>query len=166
MAKSKFNRMVWIALLAMGLAVSPLLAAAAETGDAVSAATTLESAHSSDVAAELGVLLGDGNGVTDTYLAKTTTRLQGAILTLRLLGKEKEALAHTGTDNFSDSASVSQSLRPVLSYLKTHAELGWSGTGGGRFSPNASITSQQVYKVMLESLSYRTGTDFTYAGTL
>ncbi|MDF2719073.1 MAG: hypothetical protein K0R28_5998, partial [Paenibacillus sp.] len=54
------------------------------------------------VAAELGVLQGDGSGITAGYLAKTTTRIQAAILFLRLKGLEQTALAYKGTDNFSD----------------------------------------------------------------
>lgn len=148
----------------IGTVLGPI-AAAAEVEPAASS-TTLEVRYASDLAAELGVLLGDGQGVTETYLSKATTRVQGVILTLRLLGKEKEALSYDGSNTFSDASSIGASIRPVLSYLKDHPELGWAGTGGNRFSPNEPITAQQVYKVMLESLGYRTGTDFEYADTL
>ncbi|WP_276351379.1 plastocyanin/azurin family copper-binding protein [Cohnella caldifontis] len=172
------------ALLLAGAIAAPLGAYAAEggggAGSATPAATTeptatapakaasaeLQIYRASDLAARIGVLLGDGQGVTEAYLAKRTTRLQGAILTLRLLGKEKEALAFEGQDTFADASSAGTAVRPVLAYLKQHPEMGWSGTGGGNFSPNAPITAQQVYKVMLESLSYRTGTDFAYHDTL
>lgn len=166
------KKLLSVLSLAIAVTVAPFSAfAAGETDSAgsstsVAAASALPTGHSSDIAAELGILLGDGQGVTDAYLAKTTTRMQGAIIALRLLGKEKEALAYTGTDNFADAGSAGSSLRPVLAYLKAHPELGWNGTGGGKFSPNAAITAQQVYKVMLESLAYRTGTDFAYADAI
>src|SRR5690554_3006448 len=41
-----------------------------------------------EIAGELGLLIGDGNGLTDEYLAKPTTRLQAAIMFLRLKGLE------------------------------------------------------------------------------
>lgn len=159
-------------LLAIGLAIMPLGAAAADDAavdaaeQASEAGNAAAAVHASDLAEELGVLLGDGQGVTDAYLAKTSTRVQGAILTLRLLGKEKEALAYGGSDSFSDAGEIGSGIRPVLAYLKQHPELGWNGTGDGKFSPNLPITAQQAYKVMLEALAYKTGTDFEYADTL
>ena len=51
---------------------------------------------------ELGVLLGEGSGVTDEYLAKDSTRVQAAYLTLRLVGKETEAENYPEDDNFDD----------------------------------------------------------------
>ncbi|MBW5448148.1 hypothetical protein GE107_18990 [Cohnella sp. CFH 77786] len=163
------KKWLWMLILTIGMAIAPM-GVLAEGGSGAAATTTatagVQTGHASDIAAQLGILLGDGNGVTDAYLAKTTTRVQGAILTLRLLGKEKEALAYDGTDNFADAGSVGKSIRPVLAYLKKHPELGWSGIGGGRFGPNQAITAQQVYKVMLEALSYKTGSDFQYADTI
>lgn len=123
-------------------------------------------AQASDLAAELGVLRGDGQGVTEAYLAKSTTRIQAAILYLRLLGKEQEALAYTGTDTFADTASAGKANAPVLAYLRNHPEYGWNGTGGNRFEPAALVTSQQLYKVMLEALGYKSGKDFEYSDTL
>jgi len=123
-------------------------------------------AQASDLAAQLGVLRGDGQGVTEAYLAKSTTRIQAAILYLRLLGKEGDALAYTGTDTFSDASSAGKANAPVLAYLKNHPEYGWNGTGGNKFEPAAPVTSQQLYKVMLEALGYKSGTDFDYDDTL
>lgn len=163
----KKGRLLWLAvMLAIGLSIVPMGAAAAEAEPASMTGEAATARHASDLAEQLGVLLGDGQGVTDAYLAKTSTRVQGAILTLRLLGKEKEALAYGGSDTFSDAGEVGSGIRPVLAYLKQHPELGWSGTGGGKFSPNLPITAQQAYKVMLEALAYRTGTDFQYADTI
>ncbi|MFC5467597.1 plastocyanin/azurin family copper-binding protein [Cohnella suwonensis] len=133
---------------------------------AVSGTAEVKTSTSSDIAAQLGVLKGDGQGVTDEYLAKTSTRLQAAILLLRLMGKEQEALSYTGTATFADANSAGKSSRPVLAYLKNHPEYGWTGTSGGKFEPNATITAQQLYKVMLESLRFRSGTDFTYKEAL
>ncbi|WP_248926545.1 plastocyanin/azurin family copper-binding protein [Paenibacillus hamazuiensis] len=135
-------------------AAAPSLAADAQASPGVKT--------DAEVAADLGILQGDGNGVTAAYLAKTTTRLQAAILFLRLKGLEQTALSFTGTDNFSDASSVSDSNKAILAYLKANPSLGWAGTGSGKFDPSASITDQQYYKVLLEALGYKQDSDFTY----
>lgn len=164
-------RGLMIGAVALGLVAAPWLARAEETapsgGNAAGAADEgVEAATSSELAAELGVLRGDGQGVNEAYLAKTTTRMQAALLYLRLLGKEREALADTGTNTFADADKTGPANRPALSYLRAHPEYGWNGTGDGRFAPNDPITAQQLYKVMLEALGYRSGADFAYADTL
>ncbi|MBW7461251.1 hypothetical protein K0U00_45065, partial [Paenibacillus sepulcri] len=88
-----------------------------------------------------------------------------AIISLRLQGKLEEALSYTGTSSFTDANLVGKANKPVLAYLKNHPELGWSGTGGGLFDPSAIISSQQLYKVLLEVMGYPSGTDYTYAET-
>lgn len=157
--------------IAFGLVAAPWLARAEETapsgGNAAGAAEAgVEASASSELAAELGVLRGDGQGVNDAYLAKSTTRMQAALLYLRLLGKEQEALADKGANTFADADKTGHSNRPVLSYLRGHPEYGWNGTGDGRFAPKDPVTAQQLYKVMLEALGYRSGTDFAYSDTL
>ncbi|TVY09534.1 plastocyanin/azurin family copper-binding protein [Paenibacillus cremeus] len=143
--------------------------AADQPTTAAPAATAASVKTDVQVAADLGVIQGDGNGVTDSYLAKATTRLQAAILFLRLKGLEAEALAYMGPgmgDNFSDAKLVSESNQMVLGYLKANPQLGWTGTGNGKFEPMAQITAQQYYKVLLESLGYKQDTDFTYDNVL
>ncbi|TMV49061.1 hypothetical protein FE783_15440 [Paenibacillus mesophilus] len=115
------------------------------------------------VAAELGVLQGDGSGITAAYLAKTTTRIQAAILFLRLKGLEQTALAYKGTDNFSDAALVGDGNKAIMAYLKANPAQGWTGTGDGKFDPLSGVTAQQYYKVLLEAAGYKQDTDFTYA---
>src|SRR5262249_46523898 len=79
---------------------------------------------------------------------------------------EQEALSFTGTDTFSDASSAGKANAPILAYLKSHPEYGWNGTGGTKFEPAALVTSQQFYKVMLEAVGYKSGTDFDYKGTI
>lgn len=114
---------------------------------------------------ELGLLIGEGNGVNATYLAKKSTRLQAAIISLRLQGVLQDAMSYKGKTNFSDANQVNKANQTVLAYLKNHPEYGWSGTGNGKFNPNAEISSQQFYKVLLEIMGYHSGKDFDYAKT-
>ncbi len=118
----------------------------------------------------IGMLQGSGNGVTAEYLATQPTRLQAAIMFLRLKGLETEALAFTGTNNFADGNIAWAGGKAIMGYLKANPQLGWIGDGTN-FNPNDMITAQQYYKVMLEALGYKqtaTGVegDFTWANVI
>jgi predicted lipoprotein with Yx(FWY)xxD motif len=143
-----------LVLLGLMAGVTALSAAAAEP---------LKVKSETDIAGDLGILQGEGNGLTAEYLNKPTTRLQAAVMSLRLKGLEAEALAYTGTTSFKDASSVSKENQAILGYLKANPSLGWQGTGDDKFEPLSGITAQQYYKVLLESLGYTQGTDFEYA---
>lgn len=121
--------------------------------------------------ATLGMLQGEGTGVTADYTATTPTRLQAAIMFLRLKGFEDEALAYTGTENFADADQVKWAGgKAIMGYLKAHKELGWIGDQG-KFNPYNDLTAQEYYKVMLEALGYKQNTtevigDFTWTGVI
>jgi len=150
------------ALLACSLAAGLLSAGmTAQAADPAPAMIATEA----ETAAALGLLIGEGSGVDDAYLAKGSTRLQAAIISLRLTGKLQEALAYDGTDSFADAAAVGAANRPVLAYLKAHPELGWQGAGAGKFNPGEPISSRQLYKVLLEVMGYKQGSAFEYADT-
>ncbi|MDA3847645.1 MAG: hypothetical protein PF505_14085 [Vallitaleaceae bacterium] len=123
--------------------------------------------YSYQICEQLGILQGDGNGVTDEYLKKDTTRLQAAILFLRVKGLEEEALSFIGTSTFVDGADVTWGGgRAILAYLKAHPELGWVGDTAGLFHPNQILTVQAYYKVALEALGYQQGVDFQWANVV
>jgi len=116
-------------------------------------------------AAEFGLLNGDRNGVDAEYLAKSTTRMQAAIISLRLQGKLDEASAYTGKENFDDANQVGASNQAILAYLNSNPQYGWKGDGANHFSPLAPVSSQQLYKVLLEVLGYKSDKDFAYEDT-
>ncbi|CAM2858705.1 hypothetical protein PASE110613_04740 [Paenibacillus sediminis] len=153
----------------LGFGVSILIVLLALPFTSVFAENTSTGASiKSDVktAEDLGVLLGDGKGLTPEYLMKSTTRLQAAIIYLRLKGLGDEARAFKGTDNFADAGQVGASNLPILAYLKAHPNLEWLGSGNNQFEPLEQVTVQQFYKVMLSALGYESGSDFSYADTL
>jgi hypothetical protein len=118
---------------------------------------------------DLGMLVGAGNGVTVDYLKVAPTRIQAAVMVLRLKGLESAAKAFTGTDNFADAADAAWAA-PIMAYLKANPQLGWIGNAGS-FNPNGVMDAKSYYKVMLETLGYKQNTtdvigDFTYANTL
>jgi predicted lipoprotein with Yx(FWY)xxD motif/plastocyanin len=155
----------WIRGIRLGVAAGLLALSASFGGSAFAAEEEIAITSDADVAAELGLLRGDGSGVTDDYLAKPSTRLQAAIISLRLTGKLQEALDYEPASNFADKDLVSIGNQAVLGYLKDHPELGWQGLGDGTFDPLSVISAQQFYKVMLEALGYVSGTDFEYGDT-
>ena len=109
-----------------------------------------------EIVEDLGVLKGDSSeGVSDAYLAKGTTRDQAAILYLRLIGKEDEAYAFEGEENFTDADQTWKAAQKALAYLKANPDLGWEGRPDGTFDPKAEISAQELYKVLLESLGYK-----------
>ncbi|MGI6504799.1 MAG: hypothetical protein ACOX2V_00200 [Clostridia bacterium] len=110
----------------------------------------------------LGLLEGDGEGVTAEYLAKGTMRVQGLLITLRARGLEDEALAFTGTDTFSDAGDVAEFWAPILAYAYANPDLGWIGDGDGTFRPADIMTGAELAKVMLALLGYVQGEDFEW----
>ena len=114
------------------------------------------------ICADIGMLLGDGTGVTAAYTAQVPVRMQAAIMYLRLKGLYDEALAFTGTENFSDASGIYADGQKILAYLKANPDLGWVGNDG-MFKPKDLVTAQQYYKVMLSALGYIQDLDFTWA---
>ncbi len=112
----------------------------------------------------LGLLEGDGEGVTAEYLAKGTTRAQGLLITLRARGLEDEAKAFTGTGTFTDAADVNADFwGPILAYAYANPDLGWVGDGDGTFRPADVMSGAELAKVMLALLGYTQGVDFEWA---
>ncbi len=104
---------------------------------------------------DLGMLKGETGVVDEDYLETRPSRLQAAIMFLRLKGLEQDALHYTGGNNFKDAHAVAwKEGRNVLSYLKDHPGMGWIGDGVN-FMPYSLIDSKAYYKVLLESLGYR-----------
>lgn len=126
---------------------------------------SLELSREADIAARLGLLVGDGGGVTKQYLALSPTRIQAAVMFLRLQGLENDAKAYKGNNNFQDAKAAAWA-EPILAYIKAHPELGMEGVGDNRFDPNTLITAQAYYKILLEALGYKMGTDFQWADTI
>jgi len=113
----------------------------------------------------MGMLIGEGDGITEDYLKKVPTRVQAAIMILRLNGVDAEASAFTGTDNFTD-ANLEAWAFAYLAYLKAHPELGLIGTGDNMFEPTAPIDAQAYAKILLTALGYEYNKDFTWDETL
>ncbi|MDQ1914562.1 plastocyanin/azurin family copper-binding protein [Paenibacillus sp. GD4] len=153
-AKSFITLLLWTLFILLAASVT------------ASAADQAEVKTDAQIMAELGILQGDEGGLSADYFNKETTRIQAAIMFLRLKGLEQEALSYKGSDNFSDAGLVWAGGQPILAYLKANPGLGWGGIGNNKFDPLAGITAQQYYKVMVEALGYKQDSDFEYAQVL
>ncbi|HBN84548.1 MAG TPA: hypothetical protein DDZ89_11955 [Clostridiales bacterium] len=142
-------------LIAVVMAMTILLA--------FSAPTFAVSPSSSDAqkCEALGVLLGSGSGVNAQYLATATTRAQGATLLLRLMGKEDQAQAYAGKDNFKDIAG-NEWFASRLAYLKANPSLGFGGYPDGTFLPHKIMTVAEFNKVLATVLGYKQDLDYTW----
>lgn len=156
--KTNMSKKIIALVLAIALVFSTVTVAFAE--DIISA--------DAKALAAIGMLLGNGNGVTVEYTKSTPSRLQSAILFLRLKGLEGEAKVFNGEDNFNDVKEYEWTEgKNIMSYLKAHPELGWIGNEEGNFMPGKKINEQSYYKVLLEALGYKQNTntvvgDFDY----
>ena len=122
------------------------------------------------ICADLGMLKGETGTVDAAYVATAPTRLQAAVMFLRLKGLEAEALAFTGEENFADGNITWAEGSNLLAYLKANPQLGWVGDGVN-FNPSAPITAKEYYKVLLETLGYKQTSaevvgDFTWENVL
>lgn len=106
------------------------------------------------ICADLGMLKGETGTVDAAYVATAPTRLQAAVMFLRLKGLEAEALAFTGEDNFADGEIAWAEGANLIAYLKANPQLGWIGDGTN-FNPTGVMTAQAYYKVLLEALGYK-----------
>jgi hypothetical protein len=154
------NKKIIALVLACALVFSSFTAAFADTAIPADA----------QASKDLGMLVGSGNGVTPEYLNETPSRIQAAIMFLRLKGLEQTALSFTGTANFADADEMTWAAgKNILAYLKANPQLGFIGTGNGDFNAEEKIDVASYYKVMLEALGYKQNTaevvgDFTWDG--
>lgn len=109
---------------------------------------------------EMGLLRGMGDGV---YLERTSTRAQGLVMFLRLLGKESEALACADAIPFTDVPRTHWAYGYVA---YAYREGLTNGTGETSFSPELPITAQHYATFLMRALHYEEGKDFTYATVL
>ncbi len=106
--------------------------------------------------ATIGMLEGDGRGVTEEYMTKEMTRFTAAISILKLRGLYEEALNYKGVGNFIDIDEVKwPEGKRILAYLKANPDLGFIGNDRGEFQPYININEQSYYKVLLETLGYK-----------
>lgn len=99
---------------------------------------------------DLGLFRGTNDGFD---LHKKGDRLQGLIMLIRLMGKENEALAHSGNTPFKD----------LTGWLEGHKYIGYgydngitkgTNTENTTFSPSVELDARMYYTFVLRALGY------------
>ncbi len=99
-------------------------------------------------------------GMTTGYeLLGSTTRAQGLVMFLRLMGKENEALQCRDAVPFTDLPATHWAHPYVAYAYKNGLTTGVSAT---TFQPDAPVTAQHYLTFLLRALEYAEGTRFTY----
>lgn len=96
---------------------------------------------------QMGLFRGTDKGYR---LEKNFTRAEGATMLVRLLGKEKQALAAVAEVPFADMDG--HWAAPYVAYCYTHDIT--KGTGDNTFSPEAQMTAAEYVALLLRSLGY------------
>lgn len=104
----------------------------------------------------MGLFRGTNTGYD---LESGTTRVQGLVMFLRLMGLEDEALACTADVPFTD-VPANHWARGYVAYAYQHGLS--NGTSATAFSPNAPVTAQHYLTFLMRALRYDEGTQFTY----
>lgn len=99
-------------------------------------------------------------GMTSGFsLETTTTRAQGLVMFLRLMGLEDEALATTAKSPFKDVGADHWAHQYVAYAYKEGFTAGTSATA---FSPNAPVTAQHYLTFLMRALKYAENREFSY----
>ena len=102
----------------------------------------------------LGAFSGTENGYE---LEGKATRVQAAVMLVRLLGKEDEVLKNTYTTPFTD---VADWAKPYVGYLYTNGIT--SGISATEFGASSEATYQQYITFVLRALGYDSSSDFKW----
>lgn len=110
----------------------------------------------------MGLFQGTGSSFS---LESVSTRAQGLVMFLRIMGLEDEALAYTGTHPFTDVPQSHWAYR-YIAYAYDQGLTNGSSAYQMVFSPESSITAQHYLTMLMRALHYDEGTAFTYSTVL
>ena len=133
-------------------------------------AASEEAIDAGEICEGLGLLYGDGEGVTEEYLDKNSTRMQLAILNARWVAFEDEAYAYEeweDDENFSDfDDGTNANEENMLAYYWANGDLGFIGTGNNLFEPQGPIMNTHFAKVLLVTMGYPYGDEYDMSNVL
>jgi len=108
-----------------------------------------------DALKEMGLFRGTTTGYD---LMGNTTRAQGLVMFLRLMGKEDEALKCTAAVPFTDVSN--HWAHPYVAYAYEQGLT--TGVSATSFQPDAPVTAQHYLTFLMRALQYAEGTQFSY----
>lgn len=99
---------------------------------------------------DLSLFRGTGNGFE---LGKQATRVEAIVMLVRLLGEESAALAHANNSPFTD-LNVWDDGKKYIAYAYERGYTTGVNTENTLFAPNATISPEQFYTMVLRALKY------------
>ncbi len=114
---------------------------------AVASGSSPESVNRADHLYKLGLFKGTENGYD---LDNTPTRVQGFVMLIRLLGKEKEAINGSWSHPFTDVEAWADKY-VGYAYAKGLSK----GTSAQKFSPDDALTARDYLTMLLRALNYK-----------
>ena len=140
------------------LALACVMAVGLLTVPAGASGSSPESTDRADKLASLGLFQGTGSGY---QLDGDTTRIQGLVMLLRLLGLEDEALAYTEPTHFTDVGWGAEYVAYAYDNGLTN------GTSATTFSPNTPLNANGYVTFLLRAMGYSDAEgDFDWADAL
>ncbi len=156
----------WLAAMsALTVGAAELPDAGKQIGSEIVAGATLQEEDAAMRLYYLGLLTGTGtnvNGGIDFALEKGLTRVESAVLAVRLMGQEEYARSAMLPHPFYD---VPEWASPYVGYLYSRGLLDdlLDGMFGPMFEPNFAETPERFMSYMLYALGYRMNEgDYTY----
>lgn len=140
--------LILILTLAMVLSLCPAAFAATVTTD-----------EAADTLVALGLLAGTNDGL---QLERTPTRNEILVMLIRLLGQEDEAKAYTEETTFLDVKNTW--AEPYVSYAQSKGLV--NGISETQFGGNNTAAVRDYLTMVLRSLGYAEGTDFTWNNSI
>ncbi|NTV88949.1 MAG: S-layer homology domain-containing protein, partial [Clostridiales bacterium] len=128
---------------------------------AESTAQILTTTEKAEVLNKLSILKGDGTG--DYKLDNQLKRSEAAAFIIRLLGKESYVLENSDNyiaTSYTDVVS-SDWFAPYVGYCSEEGII--AGTGNNQYTPNAFTSEKAFLKLVLVSLGYEYGNDFSWS---
>lgn len=109
----------------------------------------------------LSLLSGDGNG--DYLLEKPLLRSEAAAFIVRLLGKTSYVLENSKSLSVTEFSDVDSNkwYAPYVGYCTGQGII--AGVGDGKYDPDEKISEQAFLKLLIMTLGYDYGTDFTWS---
>lgn len=153
MKKNLLRCFVYILILTVAVSIAPLHANAADFSSSPSATS-----KGYEKAIDLKILGLAANTPNNFQLDRAPTRTEGAVMLIRLLGKEAEVLKGTYKHPFTDVPAWADKY---IGYMYENKLT--TGVKEKQFGSNQKLNATQYVAFVLRSLGYQDGVDFNYS---
>ena len=160
MKQNLYKIISYICVLVFIMAIAPLSVSAADlltSANFPAQNTAYPTSEHFEEAIDLKILGLLANSPDNFELDRAPNRVEGAIMLIRLLGKEEQALQTSSSHPFRDVPSWANKY---ISYMYQN-ELS-KGVGAKAYGSSQPLSAKQYVTFVLRALGYKDGTDFNY----